>query len=49
MAMAFTPLFFINSIALACLSPIKGTKREIARLKEKLTYVKFQVEYQNLF
>jgi hypothetical protein len=47
--MALTPMFFINTIALACLAPIKGTKREIQRLKERLTYMKFQVEYLNLF
>ncbi len=47
--MSLTPLLFINAIALACLAPIKGTKREIARLKEKLTYVKFQIEYRNVF
>jgi hypothetical protein len=47
--MALTPMMFINTIALACLSPIKGTKREIARLKERLTYVRFQAEYSNLF
>jgi hypothetical protein len=47
--MAMTPLLFINAIALACLAPIKGTKREIARLKEQLTYVKFQIEYRNVF
>lgn len=46
---AMTPLMFINTIALACLSPIKGTKREIARLKEKLSYVRFQIEYHNVF
>lgn len=46
--MAFTPMFFINSIALACLSPIKGTKREVARLQERLTYMRFQVEYLNM-
>ncbi len=42
--MGFTPIFFINTIALACLAPIKGTKREIERLREKLKYLKFQVE-----
>lgn len=46
---ALTPLMFINTVALACLAPIKGTKREIARLKEKLSYVRFQIEYHNLF
>jgi hypothetical protein len=47
--MGFTPIFFINTIALACLAPIKGTKREIERLREKLKYLKFQVEYHSLF
>ncbi len=47
--MSLTPLLFINAIALLCLAPIKGTKREIARLKEQLTYVKFQIEYRNVF
>jgi hypothetical protein len=46
---AMTPLMFINTIALACLAPIKGTKREIARLRERLSYVRFQVEYHNMF
>jgi hypothetical protein len=48
-AMGLTPMFFINTIALACLSPIKGTKIEVARLKEKLKYLTFQVEYHTLF
>lgn len=47
--MALTPLLFINAVALACLAPIKGTKREIARLKEQLTDVKFRIEYRNVF
>jgi len=46
--MSCTPLMFINLSALCCLVPIKGTRREIARLKERLNYVKFQIEYNHL-
>lgn len=45
---ALTPLMFINSLGLVCLSPIKGTKREIARLKEKIKYIRVQIEYRNI-
>lgn len=45
---ASTPLLFINLCALMSLVPIKGTKREIARLKERLTYLKLRIEYENL-
>lgn len=45
LVMAFTPLTFINFVALSCLSPIKGTRREITRLREKKQYVQFQMEY----
>ena len=48
LVMAFTPLTFINFVALSCLAPIKGTKREIARLIEKKQYVQFQMEYSNV-
>ena len=46
--MACTPLMYINLLALVCLVPIKGTRRSIAGLKEKLNYVKFQREYNHL-
>jgi hypothetical protein len=46
---SLTPMMFINTLALVILCPIKGTKREIARLKEKLSYVKFQIDYRNVF
>lgn len=48
LVMAFTPLTFINFVALSCLAPIKGTKREISRLIEKKQYVQFQMEYSNV-
>lgn len=41
---ATTPLMFINLTALVCLSPIKGTKRELARLKERETYIRLELE-----
>ena len=46
--MALFPLFFINCVALGSLAPIKGTKHEITRLKERLTYLHYQIEYINL-
>jgi len=45
---ASTPLLFINLCALCCLVPIKGTKREIARLKDRLTNIKLRLEFDNL-
>ncbi|MBK7746691.1 MAG: hypothetical protein QG625_3343 [Cyanobacteriota bacterium erpe_2018_sw_39hr_WHONDRS-SW48-000098_B_bin.30] len=46
--MASTPLLFINLVGLTCLVPIKGTKKEIARLVERKTYLKLHVEYDSL-
>jgi hypothetical protein len=46
--MALFPMFFINTVALGCLAPIKGTKNEISRLKEKLTYLHYRIEYVGL-
>jgi hypothetical protein len=45
---ALTPLMFINTMGLVCLAPIKGTKQEISRLKERIAYLKAQIEYQNV-
>lgn len=47
--LALTPLTFINAVALACLAPIRGTRREISRVKERMQYLKVQLEYGNLF
>lgn len=47
--MALTPLTFINLVAFACLSPIKGTRAEIARIKERIKFVKIKIEYRNIF
>jgi hypothetical protein len=46
--MGSTPILYINSTALICIVPIRGTRKEIARLKEKLNYLKFQIEYGHL-
>lgn len=47
--MACTPLLFINSLALMCIVPLRGTRKQLARLKEQLSYIKFQVEFKQLF
>jgi hypothetical protein len=43
-----TAIMFINLSAFFCLPPIKSTRREIARLKEQLTYLHYQIEYRHL-
>jgi len=45
---ATTPLFFINLTALCCLVPIKGTKGEIARLKDRMTNIKLRLEFDSV-
>lgn len=45
MMVASTPFLFINSIALLSLAPIQGTKNQIAHLKERISYLKFNIEY----
>jgi hypothetical protein len=46
---SLTPLLFINSVALVTLSPIKNTKQQIHRLKEKIKFLRIQIEYRNIF
>ncbi len=46
--MALVPITFINAVGLACLAPIKGTRAEIARVKEKMQYVRFQMEVNHV-
>lgn len=46
--MAMTPFIFINLVALVCIVPIKGTRKEIARLKERISYVRFKLEFGHL-
>jgi len=45
---ALTPFLFINSIALMFIVPIRGTRREISRLKERLSYVRFKIDFGHL-
>lgn len=46
--MASTPLLYVNCLALLCIIPIRGARKEIARLKERLNFVKFRIEYIHL-
>lgn len=48
MMMASTPFLFINSLALIMIVPIKGTRGEIARLKERLSHLRFNIEFGHL-
>ncbi|HEY9871314.1 MAG TPA: hypothetical protein V6D08_19300 [Candidatus Obscuribacterales bacterium] len=48
LCMAGTPLMFINTSALLCFLPIKGARREIFRLKNRLAYLRFKHEYDHL-
>ena len=48
MMIASTPFLFINSLALLVIVPIKGTRTEIARLKERISCVRFNVEFGHL-
>ncbi|MBX9723633.1 MAG: hypothetical protein K2X81_19670 [Candidatus Obscuribacterales bacterium] len=45
---AMTPFLFVNSLALLCIPNIKGTRAEISRLKERLNYTRFNIEYGHL-
>lgn len=48
MMIATTPFLFINSVALLFLVPIKGTRSEIASLKERLSCIRFNLEFGHL-
>lgn len=45
---ASTPFLFINSVALCCLVPIKGTRAEIVHLKERIEHLRFKLEFGHL-
>jgi hypothetical protein len=45
---ASTPFLFINTLALMCLVTIKGTRKEIANIKERISFVKFKIEFGHL-
>lgn len=48
MMVASTPFLFINSMGLLCLVPIKGTRSQIAFLKERISYLRFNIEFGHL-
>lgn len=45
---AIAPFSVINLLAFLCFTQIKGTKKEIARLKERITYLRYKIEYWGL-
>jgi len=45
---ALVPVFFINTVSFGAVVPIGGTKKEIARLKDRITHLHYQIEYTNL-
>jgi hypothetical protein len=45
---ASTPFLFINCLALLCIVLIRGTRKEIAHLKERISYVKFKIDFGHL-
>jgi len=45
---ALVPMFFINTVSFSAVVPIGGTKKEIARLKDRITHLHYQIEYTNL-
>lgn len=48
LVMAGTPIMFINASTLMFLVVICGTRRQIARAKERVKYIQFQIDYSSL-
>jgi len=48
LVMAVTPLVFINAATLMFFVCINGTRRQISRLKERIKYIQFQIDYADL-
>jgi hypothetical protein len=48
LVVALGPFSVFNLLAFLSFPQIKGTRKEIARLKERLTYVRYQIEYWGL-
>lgn len=46
---AFTPFLFVNGVGCVAMIPIRGTKREIYRLNEKLKVLKATMDYGHLW
>lgn len=47
-AMALIPMFYINLCALVFLSYIKGTKKEMQILRQKISRIRFKIEYGSI-
>jgi hypothetical protein len=45
---ALAPISVINGLSFLCFPQIKGTRKEIVRLKERLTYLRYKIEYWGL-
>jgi len=45
---AFTPFLFVNCVGFVAMIPIRGTKREIYRLQQRLIFLRAQIDYSHL-
>ncbi len=48
LVIAFTPFLFVNSLGFVTMIPIRGTKREIYRLQQRLHFLRAQMDYSHL-
>lgn len=48
LVIAFTPFLFVNGVGMVALIPIRGTKREIYRLQQRLQFLRAQIDYNHL-
>ncbi len=48
LVIAFTPFLFVNGIGFIAIIPIRGTKREIYRLQQRLQFLRAQMDYSHL-
>lgn len=45
---AFTPFLFVNCVGFVAMIPIRGTKREIYRLQQRLQFLRAQMEFNHV-
>ncbi len=48
LVIAFTPFLFVNGVGFVAIIPIRGTKREIYKLQQRLVFLKAQMDYSHL-
>lgn len=48
LVVALLPFSVINLLAFLCFAQIRGTQRQIARLKERLNHLRYKIEYWGL-